>query len=173
MSTNATLNEATLNEATINRFYTAFAQLDAAAMAACYADDVQFQDEVFTLKGKTDTVGMWTMLCSATAGNPKSKAAWHLDFSGVKADATSGQAHWDANYLFSKTGRMVLNKIDAQFTFNDAGLIVKHHDSFNFWAWSRQALGTPGLLMGWTPFLRAKVQATAKDGLQKFLAKKA
>jgi ketosteroid isomerase-like protein len=168
MSTNATLNEAT-----INRFYTAFAQLDAATMATCYADDVTFQDEVFTLNGKTDTVGMWTMLCSATAGNPKSKAAWHLDFSGVKADATSGQAHWDANYLFSKTGRMVLNKIDAQFTFNDAGLIVKHHDSFNFWAWSRQALGAPGLLMGWTPFLRAKVQATAKEGLQKFLAKKA
>lgn len=168
MSTNAALNEAT-----INRFYTAFAQLDAIAMAACYADDVQFQDEVFTLNGKTDTVGMWTMLCSATAGNPKSKAAWHLDFSDVKADANTGQAHWDANYLFSKTGRMVLNKIDARFSFNESGLIVKHHDSFNFWTWSRQALGAPGLLMGWTPFLRAKVQATANDNLQKFLAKKA
>ncbi|MEN9670596.1 MAG: hypothetical protein RL018_873, partial [Pseudomonadota bacterium] len=46
-------------------------------------------------------------------------------------------------------------------------------DSFNFWAWSRQALGAPGLLIGWTPFLRAKVQATANDNLQKFLAKKA
>jgi hypothetical protein len=167
MSTNATQNQAT-----INRFYTAFANLDAATMATCYADDVQFQDEVFTLNGKVDTVGMWTMLCSATAGSPKSKAAWHLDFSGVKADNTSGQAHWDANYLFSRTGRMVLNKIDAQFAFNDAGLIVKHHDRFNFWAWSRQALGAPGFLMGWTPFLRAKVQATANDNLQKFLAKK-
>jgi SnoaL-like domain len=166
------VNSSAANLETINRFYTAFAQLDAATMATCYADNVQFQDEVFTLNGKTDTVGMWTMLCSATAGSPKSKAAWHLDFSGVKTDAARGQAHWDANYLFSKTGRMVLNKIDAQFTFNDAGLIVKHHDSFNFWAWARQALGAPGLLMGWTPFLRAKVQATAKEGLQKFLAKK-
>lgn len=170
MSTSAINSAANLE--TIKRFYTAFAQLDAATMATCYADDVSFQDEVFTLNGKTETVGMWTMLCSATAGNPASKAAWHLDFSGVKADASSGQAHWDATYLFSKTGRMVLNKIDAQFSFNEAGLIVKHHDSFNFWTWSRQALGTPGLLMGWTPFLRAKVQATAKEGLQKFLAKK-
>jgi hypothetical protein len=167
------VNNSTANLETIKRFYTAFAQLDAAAMAACYDDDVQFQDEVFNLNGKIQTVGMWTMLCSATAGNPKSKAAWHLDFSGVKADATSGQAHWDANYLFSRTGRMVLNKIDAQFTFNEAGLIVKHHDSFNFWAWARQALGAPGLLMGWTPYLRTKVQATANDNLQKFLAKKA
>jgi ketosteroid isomerase-like protein len=161
------------NFETINHFYTAFAQLDATAMAACYADDVQFQDEVFTLNGKTQAVGMWTMLCTATAGNPASKAAWHLDFSGVKADASTGQAHWEANYLFSKTGRIVLNKIDARFSFNESGLIVKHHDRFNFWAWSRQALGAPGLLMGWTPFLRAKVQATANDNLQKFLAKKA
>jgi hypothetical protein len=162
-----------LNEATINRFYTAFGKLDAAAMAACYADDVQFQDEVFTLNGKTETVGMWTMLCSATAGNPASKAVWHLDFSGVNADATSGQAHWEAKYLFTRTERMVLNKIDAKFIFNEAGLIVRHHDSFNFWAWARQALGAPGLLMGWTPFLRAKVQATGNQNLQKFLAKKA
>lgn len=160
------------NLETIKRFYTAFAKLDAATMATCYADNVKFQDEVFTLNGKAETVGMWTMLTSATKGNPASKAAWHLEFSGVKADARTGQAHWDANYLFSKTGRMVLNQIDAQFTFNESGLIVKHHDSFNFWTWSRQALGTPGLLMGWTPFLRAKVQATANEGLQKFLAKK-
>lgn len=160
------------NLETINRFYTAFAKLDAATMATCYADNVQFQDAVFTLNGKKDTVAMWTMLCGATLGNPASKAVWHLDYSDVKADASGGQAHWDANYLFSKTGRMVLNKIDAQFTFNEAGLIVKHHDSFNFWAWARQALGTPGLLLGWTPFLRAKVQATANEGLQKFLAKK-
>ena len=170
MSTPADNSAANLE--TIKRFYTAFAQLDAATMATCYADNVQFKDEVFTLNGKTETVGMWTMLTSATKGSPASKAAWHLEFSGMKADAGSGQAHWDANYLFSKTGRMVLNKIDAQFTFNEAGLIVKHHDSFNFWTWSRQALGTPGLLMGWTPFLRAKVQATANEGLQKFLAKK-
>ena len=166
------LNKSAANLDTIKRFYTAFAQLDAATMATCYADHVQFQDEVFTLNGKTDTVGMWTMLCKTTKDNPASKAAWHLEFGDMKADATGGQAHWDANYLFSKTGRMVLNKIDAQFTFNDAGLIVKHHDSFNFWAWTRQALGMPGLLLGWTPFLRTKVQATANENLRKFLNRK-
>ena len=36
------------NADTINRFYAAFANLDAETMATCYADDVQFQDEVFT-----------------------------------------------------------------------------------------------------------------------------
>ena len=57
--------------------------------------------------------------------------------------------------------------------FDGSGLIVQHRDSFDFWHWSRQALGAPGLLLGWTPFLRAKVQAQAKASLQKYLAGKA
>ncbi|MDO8458380.1 MAG: nuclear transport factor 2 family protein [Burkholderiaceae bacterium] len=160
------------NAETINRFYAAFANLDAETMATCYAGDVQFQDEVFTLDGKQETMGMWRMLTSATQSKPESRQEWHLDVSGVEADATTGQAHWDANYLFSATGRHVINKIDARFTFNEAGLITRHRDSFNFWTWSSQALGIPGLLLGWTPYLRAKVRATANGNLQKFLAKK-
>ncbi len=161
------------NANTINRFYTALSQLDTNAMAACYADNVQFQDEIFNLNGKEETMGMWRMLCTATLGNPTSKQAWHLVYCNVQADASTGQAHWDANYIFSATGRKVLNQIDAKFTFNEAGLIVTHHDSFSFWSWARQALGTPGLLLGWTPFLRAKLRATANGNLQKFVAKNA
>ena len=40
------------NLETIKRFYTAFAKLDAATMATCYADNVKFQDEVFTLTAR-------------------------------------------------------------------------------------------------------------------------
>jgi hypothetical protein len=39
------------------------------------------------------------------------------------------------------------------------------------WAWTRQALGAPGLLLGWTPFLQKKVQAEARKGLEAFMAK--
>jgi len=42
--------------------------------------------------------------------------------------------------------------------------------SFDFWAWSRQALGLPGWLLGWTPWLRRKVRATAARNLAKFMA---
>ena len=63
------------------------------------------------------------------------------------------------------------NKIDAAFTFDGNGLIATHRDRFDFWAWSRQALGTPGLLLGWSPFLRNKVRATAAGNLQRFLTK--
>ena len=154
------------NVAVIDRFYTAFANLDAATMATCYAPNVQFRDEVFELDGRDQTVGMWTMLTEATKkGAP---ADWKLVHSAVTADETSGAAHWDANYRFSATNRLVLNRIDAKFEFAN-GLIVRHTDSFDFHTWAKQALGTPGLLLGWTGFLRNKVRAQAGANLAKFM----
>ncbi len=155
------------NEATITRFYSAFAQLDADTMATCYADDVHFDDEAFSLRGKPQVMGMWRMLTDVTKA--KGVDVWKLEYSGIQADAITGQAHWDAHYRFSATGRMVLNRIDAQFTFNPQGLIAVHRDSFDFWTWSRQALGAPGLLLGWTPFLRNKVRTTAAANLRKYM----
>ncbi len=158
------------NEKTINTFYSAFAQLDAETMATCYADDVAFDDEAFSLRGKSQVMGMWRMLVDAT--KDKGADVWKLEYSGIQADATTGKAHWDAHYRFSATGRMVLNRIDAQFTFNPQGLIAVHKDSFDFWAWSRQALGAPGLVLGWTPLLRNKVRTTAAANLKKYMASK-
>ena len=34
----------------------------------------------------------------------------------------------------------------------------------------RQALGAPGLLLGWSPSLKRKVRSTAAGNLKKFLA---
>jgi hypothetical protein len=85
-----------------------------------------------------------------------------VTFRDVRADDTTGSAHWTATYTFSGTGRHVVNEIDASFRFAD-GLIIRHVDSFDFWRWSRMALGTSGLLLGWTPYLRSKVrQRSAK-----------
>jgi ketosteroid isomerase-like protein len=160
---------AAANAQTIERFYEAFSRLDAATMAACYASDAQFDDEAFSLRGRQQVGGMWRMLCSAT----KSGGAdvWKLTWRDVHADDTSGQAHWDAHYRFSATGRLVDNSIDARFGFTPDGLIATHRDSFDFWAWSRQALGAPGLLLGWTPMLRKKVRATAATNLATYLAR--
>lgn len=156
------------NAQTLTRFYTAFAALDADTMAACYADDATFNDPVFSLQGRAQAGGMWRMLCAATRA--KGRADWKLEFSDIQADATSGRAHWEAHYRFSATGRLVHNRIDAEFTFAPDGRIATHRDRFSFWHWSRQALGAPGLLLGWTPFLQTKVQAQAGAGLKKFLA---
>ena len=67
---------------------------------------------------------------------------------------------------------MVHNIIEAKFEFDQAGLITRHRDSFDFWRWARQALGAPGMLLGWSPFLRGKVRAQAAANLKKFLAQK-
>jgi ketosteroid isomerase-like protein len=150
------------NAELIDRFYAAFAKRDWAGMNACYHPEVHFTDEVFDLHG-ADAGMMWRMLCT----NGKDLT---LEHTGVSADASRGQAHWDARYTFSATGRKVLNRIDASFEFRD-GLIVRHVDRFDFWAWSRQALGLPGLLLGWSGSLRKKVQATAAKNLAGFGAK--
>jgi hypothetical protein len=153
-----------MSRATIDRFYAAFARLDAATMQACYAPDARFDDEVFSLAGAAEIGGMWRMLCDTTKA--KGQAHWKLELSQV----TDHSAHWDAHYLFSATGRQVLNRIDASFEFDGRGLITRHRDRFDFWAWSRQALGLPGLLLGWTPFLRGKVRAQAAANLRRFMA---
>ncbi|RZI96913.1 MAG: nuclear transport factor 2 family protein [Variovorax sp.] len=157
------------NEQTIHRFYGAFAKLDADTMAACYAPDAVFDDEAFSLRGAREIGGMWKMLCTATQA--KGADVWKLSYSDVRADGNSGQAHWDAHYRFSATGRIVDNSIDARFTFTPDGLIATHRDTFPFWTWARQALGTPGLVLGWTPMLRRKVRATAAANLSGFLAR--
>lgn len=155
------------HEQSLTRFYTAFAALDAATMAQAYADNVEFDDEAFSLRGKQQVVGMWTMLCEATKA--KGADVWKLEYSGIQASGNTGKAHWEADYRFSATGRMVHNIIDSAFTFNDQGLIVKQLDRFNFWRWSSQALGAPGMLLGWSSMLRNKVRATAAGNLAKFL----
>lgn len=156
------------NQRTLENFYAAFARLDADAMAACYAPDAAFDDEVFSLRGQEEVGGMWRMLCDAA--RTRSADAWKLRAGGIEADERQGRAHWEADYRFSATGRMVHNVIDGVFEFDGEGRIARHLDRFDFWAWSRQALGAPGLLLGWTPFLRAKVRAQAAANLQKYLA---
>jgi ketosteroid isomerase-like protein len=147
------------NAALITRFYTAFSRRDHAAMAACYHPQAHFIDAVFDLHG-AQVGAMWRMLCERGTD-------LRLDFREVAADDRLGSAHWEAWYSFSATGRKVHNVIEASFEFQD-GLILRHRDAFSFWRWSRQALGAPGLLLGWSGFLRRKVQATAAQGLEKF-----
>jgi ketosteroid isomerase-like protein len=155
------------NAALVARFYAAFAALDADRMAACYADDARFEDPVFTLAGREAIGAMWRMLCEAVRAN--GGGPWRLAARDIAADDRNGRAHWEAWYRFSATGRDVHNVVDARLEFRH-GLIAGHRDDFPFWAWSRQALGAPGWLLGWTPMLRAKVRAQAAARLAAFRA---
>lgn len=143
----------TTNSQVIQSFYEAFAERDAEKMVALYSQNIIFSDPVFpSLKGE-QACHMWRML-SGRAKDLK------ITFGNIHAEGNEGRAHWEAHYTFLATGRKVHNSIDAKFVFKD-GKIIKHTDIFNFWRWSRQAMGPLGLVLGWTPFLQKKVQATA------------
>jgi ketosteroid isomerase-like protein len=155
-----------MSQETIRAFYAAFAELDGAAMAACYADDARFEDEVFSLVGRDRIGGMWTMLTDAVRA--RGREDWRLSVGEV----TDRSAHWEAEYRFSATGRRVHNRVDATFGFDGDGLITRHVDRFDFWRWSRQALGPAGWLLGWTPWLHTKVCAQAQARLALHLARR-
>jgi SnoaL-like domain len=149
------------NSQRIEQFYTSFGQRDPVGMIACYTSTVEFSDAVFSLKGK-QVGAMWRMLC-------ESGKDLQITFGGIEADDQRGKAHWEAHYTFSTTGRKVHNIIDAEFVFQD-GAIVRHHDQFNFWRWSRMALGPIGWALGWTPMVQKRVRRTAQERLERFIA---
>jgi ketosteroid isomerase-like protein len=149
------------NDELIQRFYGAFARLDGDAMAACYTPDASFSDPVFADLHGVEPGAMWRML-TGRAQDLRITLAEH------EAGEEQGSAHWLADYTF-RTGRKVHNDVRASFRFRD-GLIAEHRDAFSFYAWARQALGPPGLALGWTPIIRAKVQREARAGLDEFIA---
>ncbi len=149
------------NEQLIQTFYSAFQKGDFATMQQCYHNEATFSDPVFQNLSSKEARAMWQMLISASKD-------LRVEFDRVKATDRRGTAHWDAYYTFSKTGNKVVNRIDASFEFKD-GKILKHTDVFDFWKWSRQALGTTGLLLGWSPLVKNKVRGMATKNLRKFM----
>jgi hypothetical protein len=147
------------NAELLTGFYQAFNRLDAGPMRAAYAPDAIFSDEAFVgLKG-AEIGDMWTMLASRAKG-------FRLEYRDIEADDATGKAHWEAWYLFGGA-RRVHNVIDATFTFRD-GRILSHVDHFDFWRWSRQALGMPGVLLGWSGGLRRTVQQRSRKLLEDY-----
>jgi ketosteroid isomerase-like protein len=150
-------------EQLIEKFYTAFANKDAAVMASCYADDVEFEDPAFgKLKG-SEAVAMWTMLVS------RSKDL-HITFSDISANSGRGHAMWIATYTFTRTGRKVINQIHASFEFAN-GKIVKHKDFFDLNAWLKMAFGWKGFLFAHVSFLKNKFKQQVRKTLTDYMAR--
>ncbi len=150
------------NKALINRFYTAFREKDAMGMNACYAENIVFEDPAFGRLNGDEARAMWSMLVE--------RGGKELTISHKVLDVTNGgaKAHWEAVYPFSQTLRIVHNKITAEFIIED-GKIVHHKDHFNLWKWSSMALGLPGMLLGWSGFMKKKIQGQAKKALDKYM----
>lgn len=128
------------------------------AMAMLYAPDARFRDPAFGELSGEEAGDMWRMLTSR-ATDLRVELAEH------EAEGDRGSARWIATYTF-RTGRPVVNEIDARFRFRD-GRIVEHEDSFSFNRWARQALGPAGSVLGLWP-LRLLIRRSARRDLERF-----
>lgn len=146
----------------IETFYEAFARRDAAAMNACYSEDIVFQDPVFGMLHGEEVRAMWKMLCEQAKD-------FSLTFGPVEwIDEEYATCPWVANYTFSKTGNKVTNRIKAFMRVQD-GRIIEHSDAFRLSTWIGQALGWKGQLLGWTGFMKRAVQKKARHSLEKYI----
>lgn len=151
----------TENHELIKAFYQAFQNRDFQTMQNCYSDHAVFNDEVFVDLDAKHVRAMWEMFCVQGRN-------LQIEFSDILADEQKGSASWKANYTFSKTGQNVTNHIQANFCFSN-GKIVKHTDRFNFYNWTKQALGITGFLLGWTSFLKNKVRKEGLNSLTNYM----
>ncbi len=147
----------------LHRFYSAFAQRDWSTMGACYADDARFSDPVFPDLDAACVRAMWKMLLTRDSD-------LRITFKISEESDERGVCEWEAFYTFSRTGRKVHNVIRSEFGLRD-GLILRQRDHFDFWRWSRQALGASGWLLGWSPMVRNKVRGIAAAGLRAVINK--
>lgn len=143
----------------LTRFYEALARRDAEGMIACYHADSAFSDPVFPMLNHDETAAMWRMLL----GRAK-------EFSFTFQVVGEDRVDWKAHYLFSKTGRIIVNEGHSQFGFQD-GLILAQRDGFDLSRWLRQALGWKGALFGRTRLMQAAARKEARRSLDAFMAK--
>lgn len=152
------------NEELIQTFYDAFARLDHETMNSCYSENPIFNDPVFGILQGDEVRAMWEMLC-------KNARDFTLQSEKIVVDGEYGTCNWTANYTFSKTGKKVVNHVKAHMRIEN-GNITEHTDEFDIYKWSRQALGLPGILLGWSGYLKNKIRHDAKTKLYNFMARK-
>ena len=148
-------------EQLIKIFYTSFQHGDWKGMLTVYHPDIFFYDPVFGNLEGPRVAAMWEMLLSSAKG-------LDLQFGRMTTGEGYGSCYWTATYLFTSTGRKVVNKGKALFKFSE-GKIIEHQDDFSLWEWSAQALGWRGLLFGWTSVLQNKVRQKARNSLERFI----
>ena len=64
-----------------------------------------------------------------------------------------------------------MNHVKAHMRIQN-GKITEHTDEFDIYKWSRQALGLPGVLLGWSGYLKNKIRHDAKQKLAQYMNKR-
>ena len=137
----------------LDRFYSALARRDGEGMAAMYAPDATFEDEVFRLRG-ADIGRMWI-------GLMRRAKDFSVSYTIAQAGSGRGTVELTARYLFGGK-RPVVNVILSELELEN-GKIERHIDRFDFPRWAAQALGGwAGSLARFSWFRRRVCRKAAK-----------
>lgn len=148
-------------EQIIDSFFRAFAKHDYATMNKFYHTEAQFSDPVFRFLQGNEIKAMWHMLC-------ESGKDLQISHGSIGVFDNSAKVKWKAIYTFKKTGHIIHNEINSEFFLKD-NLIINQFDTFNFYRWTKMALGTTGIFLGWSKMLQDKIRNNARQQLQKFI----
>ena len=152
------------NNQVIKKFYSSFSEGNSNGMIECYHENVFFQDPAFGILKGDRAKKMWEMLLSQKNTDIK------ITFDHVTDSGDSGKVNWVAEYSYGKKRRKVINHVSANFKFQD-GKIIEHIDTFDLWKWTKQAMGPVGYLLGWSSFMKNKIQKTTNSKLNKYISK--
>ncbi|MCB1177869.1 MAG: nuclear transport factor 2 family protein [Leptospiraceae bacterium] len=152
------------NEITIQKFFQFFRDKNVEAMLDCYHQDIEFSDPVFGKLQGIAVRGMWKMLLERSPD-------LIIESYNIRADENKGSAEWKATYTFSKTNRVIVNKVNSKFTFLD-GKIIAQKDKFSMWKWAGMALGLGGYILGFTSVIKNQVRSDALNGLKIYMKRK-
>ncbi|MDQ2870776.1 MAG: nuclear transport factor 2 family protein [Acidobacteriota bacterium] len=144
-------------KAVLTAFFDALARRDGDAVAALYAPDARFEDEIFRLDG-ADVPKMWRALLHGSK-------TLEVSYTIARAGSGSGTVEWTARYTYPGGGpvvNVILSELDLA-----GGTIVRQRDRFDFPRWAAQALGRPGRLLGGFEWFRRAVsrKAAARFGV--------
>ncbi len=142
----------------VQLLFSSLQQLNHEAMAACYSEAATFSDIAFQLQGRKQIHAMWHMIC---------QTGIDVQVRSIEADGNVVRARITDTYVFSDTGRKVVNDIESSFEFR-GGLISVQRDTCDPLRWARQAFGGfKGELVGRVGFLR---RMAARGKIRKFIA---
>ena len=158
----------------VSEYFEAFQKLDWQTMQNCYTDESIFLDPVAGALYGDEIKAMWQMLLKENT-NLKITVK-DREFDGEEVVNSSGVAgyyckvYWEAVYLFPATGRRAHNKVISNIRVED-NKIAEQFDQFRFHRWASMAFGFRGLLLGWTPGFRKKVETVFRKRLKNYIEK--
>jgi ketosteroid isomerase-like protein len=124
------------------RLFSALTRRDPAGIVACYDRSGSFSSPIAGDIRRQDLEAFWRSVFKRTRDN-------ELTFAIMDAGLTHARVEGCASYVLLASGRNVSCPFVSMLHVRD-GLVRRHVDFFDAWAWAQMAFGASGLVLGWS-----------------------